>query len=45
MSAQSVGNRSGSVASHDARISSFECTFCRDCAETTLPRALPELWW
>jgi Protein of unknown function (DUF1272) len=45
MSAQSVGNRSGSVASHDARICSFECTFCRDCAETTLPRALPELWW
>jgi uncharacterized protein len=29
----------------DARICSFECTFCRDCSETTLPRALPELWW
>lgn len=27
--------------SHDARICSFECTFCRDCAETTLRGRCP----
>lgn len=26
----------------DAMICSFECTFCRDCAETTLGGRLPE---
>jgi hypothetical protein len=28
----------------DAVMCSFECTFCRDCAETTLGWAVPELW-
>ena len=27
----------------DAMICTFECTFCRDCVETRLARALPEL--
>jgi uncharacterized protein len=31
-------------AAADAMICSFECTFCRDCSETTFVWSLPKLW-